>query len=296
MAAGGWSERVLQLILKMNSLQREGCVPFCVCGRRVGWVAPSVAQLLSKHSDVFTFRGGAPGRLDLAENLKTPQERTAAVQETMRALRSHHVAPCLQEWRDELYDVKHLFGDVPLLSMERAATPLLGVPRYGVHVNGYLRKGDEIFMWLGRRSASKPSYPGMLDHLAAGGVAAGAGVWETLLKECTEEACIPPSLAATARSAGTVSYAYRQEEALYLECQFVFDLEVPENFQPLVGDGEVQEFYLWPLAKVKEAISTEEFKPNCALVVLDFLLRHGGINPDDERYYQTFVENLHAPL
>ncbi|XP_069615674.1 uncharacterized protein [Ranitomeya imitator] len=196
----------------------------------------------------------------------------------------------------KLYDVKDLFSDPPLLSMERAATPLLGVPRYGVHVNGFLRRGADIFMWIARRSLTKPNYPGKLDHLAAGGIAAGSGVWETLLKECTEEACIPESLASTARPAGTVSYAYQQDDALYLECQFVFDLEVPESFQPRVGDGEVQEFYLWPLDKVTDAIATQEFKPNCALVVLDFLMRNGHINPDTEKFYTKFMENLHRPL
>uniref|UniRef100_A0A8C5MZ14 Nudix hydrolase domain-containing protein n=1 Tax=Leptobrachium leishanense TaxID=445787 RepID=A0A8C5MZ14_9ANUR len=180
--------------------------------------------------------------------------------------------------------------------MERAATPLLGVPRYGVHVNGFTRKGGDIFMWIGRRSASKATYPGKLDQLAAGGISAGVGVWETLLKECMEEACILESVAVTARPVGTISYAYRQQDAVYLECQFVFDLEVPEAFEPRVGDGEMQEFFLWPLDKVKEAIAGEEFKPNCALVVLDFLLRNGSIDPDKEKHYQTFTENLHGSL
>ncbi|KAM3910361.1 uncharacterized protein RB166_021035, partial [Leptodactylus fuscus] len=195
-----------------------------------------------------------------------------------------------------LYDVKGLFADPPLLSMERAATPLLGVPRYGVHVNGFLRRGADIFMWIARRSLTKPTYPGKLDHLAAGGISAGSGVWETLLKECMEEACIPESLAATAKPAGTISYAYEKDAALYLECQFVYDLEVPESFQPCVGDGEVQEFYLWPLDQVKDAIATQEFKPNCALVILDFLIRKGHIQPDTEKFYTKFVENLHGPL
>ncbi|XP_075439329.1 uncharacterized protein LOC142483148, partial [Ascaphus truei] len=117
-------------------------------------------------------------------------------------------------------------------------------------------------------------------YQAAGGISAGAGVWETLIKECAEEACIPESLASKAKPAGTVSYAYQKGEAVFLECQFVFDLEVPESFQPRVGDGEVHEFYLWPLDNVREAIAEEQFKPNCALVVLDFLLRHGYIQPD----------------
>ncbi|XP_075704484.1 uncharacterized protein LOC142708448 [Rhinoderma darwinii] len=294
--ATAWSERVLELLLKLNNLQRAGCLPFCIQGQRVGWVTQPVAQVLAQDSDVFMLYKDSGARLEMSDRLRSTHERTRAVQEVMEALRGRDVFPCLQEWRDELYDVKGLFSDPPLLRMERAATPLLGVPRYGVHVNGFLRRGADVFMWIARRSLTKPSYPGKLDHLAAGGISAGSGVWETLLKECTEEACIPESLASTARAAGTVSYAYRQDDALYLECQFVFDLEVPESFQPRVGDGEVQEFYLWPLDKVKDSIATEDFKPNCALVILDFLLRHGHIQPDAEKFYTKFMENLHAPL
>ncbi|KAM4663923.1 uncharacterized protein O3C94_012137 isoform 2-T2 [Discoglossus pictus] len=274
----------------------SGLLPVCVHGQRVGWVQQAVAHRLSQYPDVFTLSEGSSARLELSERFRTPQERTAAVQEVMETLRSKEEYPCLKEWRDEHYDVKGHFSDSPLLSMERAATPLLGVPRYGVHVNGFLRRGADIFMWIGRRSLTKPSYPGLLDNLAAGGISAGAGVWETLIKECTEEACIPESIAITAKAAGTVSYSYSRQGAVYLECQFVFDLEVPETFQPRVGDGEVQEFYLWPLEKVREAIAENDFKPNCALVVLDFLLRHGHIQPDKEKFYTDFVENLHGSL
>ncbi|XP_075054502.1 uncharacterized protein LOC142140657 isoform X2 [Mixophyes fleayi] len=296
MAVAAWSERVLKLVLRLNNLHRGGCLPFCVQGQRVGWVLQPVAQLLSQNYDVFTLQRDPSARLELNDHLHHPQERTRAIQEVMESLRGQDIFPCLREWRDELYDVKGLFSDPPLLSMERAAVPLLGVPRYGVHVNGFLHRGAETFMWVARRSLTKPTYPGMLDHLAAGGISSGYGVWETLLKECTEEACIPESLAATAKPAGTVSYAYEQDDGLYLECQFVFDLELPESFQPTVGDGEVQEFYLWPLDKVRSAIATEEFKPNCALVVLDFLMRKGHIQPDTEKFYTKFMENLHGPL
>ncbi|XP_056416993.1 uncharacterized protein LOC130358167 [Hyla sarda] len=296
MATVPWSDRVLELVLRLNNLQRAGCLPFYIQGQRVGWVTPAVAQVLAQSSAVFTLCKESGSRLELSDGLRCPLERTRAVQEVMESLRGRDVFPCLREWRDELYEVKGLFSDPPLLSMERAATPLLGVPRYGVHVNGFLRRGTDVFMWIARRSLTKPNYPGKLDHLAAGGISAGDGVWETLLKECTEEACIPESIASKARPAGTVSYAYQQDGAVYLECQFVYDLEVPESFQPRVGDGEVQEFYLWPLEKVTDAIATQEFKPNCALVVLDFLMRRGHIRPDTEKFYTKFVENLHGPL
>lgn len=48
------------------------------------------------------------------------------------------------------------------------------------------------------------------------------------------------------------SYTYEGSDGgIYPECQFVYDLELPEEFVPQVGDGEVQEFYLWSLDKVR---------------------------------------------
>lgn len=46
------------------------------------------------------------------------------------------------------------------------------------------------------------------------------------------------------------SYTYEDEEGVYAESQFVFDLELPLEFKPTVGDGEVQDFYLLPIDKV----------------------------------------------
>lgn len=38
--------------------------------------------------------------------------------------------------------------------------------RYGIHVNGYTVGGDgEVSMWLAHRSATKQTYPGLLDNV-----------------------------------------------------------------------------------------------------------------------------------
>jgi hypothetical protein len=63
------------------------------------------------------------------------------------------------------------FGEDPVLLVERAAAPLLGIRGYGVHMNGYVRKNNSIYLWTATRSASKPTWPSRLDHIAAGGQA-----------------------------------------------------------------------------------------------------------------------------
>jgi hypothetical protein len=40
---------------------------------------------------------------------------------------------------------------------------------------------------------------------------------------------------------------------------------------------------------------TEEFKPNCNLVIIDFLVRHGSLEPETAGYSEL-VTALHPPL
>ena len=38
--------------------------------------------------------------------------------------------------------------------------------KYGVHVNGYFyTEGGTLVMWIGKRSALKPKWPGLLDNI-----------------------------------------------------------------------------------------------------------------------------------
>ena len=37
-------------------------------------------------------------------------------------------------------------------------------------MNGYVERNGMKFLWIGKRSEVKPTYPGMLDHLVAGGL------------------------------------------------------------------------------------------------------------------------------
>lgn len=44
---------------------------------------------------------------------------------------------------------------------------------------------------------------------------------------------------------------------------------------------------LWPLDKVADVIAnTNEYKENCTLVIIDFMVRHGYITPEQPGYIQ----------
>jgi hypothetical protein len=48
---------------------------------------------------------------------------------------------------------------------------------------------------------------------------------------------------------------------------------------------QVEEFMLWDLDRVASVMSTsEEYKPNCCLVIIDFLIRHGYITSEEPGY------------
>lgn len=62
------------------------------------------------------------------------------------------------------------FGTKAFFSLERAAAPYFGIKAYGVQMNGYVEREGQKFLWLGKRSQAKSTFPGMLDHLVAGGL------------------------------------------------------------------------------------------------------------------------------
>ena len=159
-------------------------------------------------------------------------------------------------------------------------------------------------IWTPRRARTKQTYGGMLDNAVAGGIASGESPFESLVRECGEEASLGEELVRSkAKASGTVTYWYIRDERaggetnlMQPEVQYVYDLELPEDTIPKPGDDEVEEFYLWGVEEVQEAMRRGEFKPNCALVVLDFLVRHGILTTENERDYIEIVSRLHRKL
>ncbi|XP_070558749.1 uncharacterized protein [Ptychodera flava] len=275
------------------------CSPFLINGKQVGVVSPDVKAQLKKFPAVFDVTEGQNGKgtVALSPTLKTYEERTRKVHEVMETLREQNLFSALTGWRNEKYRVSESYQAEPLMALERSATSLLGVVQYGVHINGYCKHPDKgVCLWIARRSPTKQTFPGKLDNISAGGLPAGVKVFECLVKECAEEACIPESIARQAVPTGTISYCYMDERGISPEIEFVYDLELPLDFQPKIGDGEVSEFYFWTLEEVKEKIASDEFKPNSAVVTLSFLIRRGFINPDTEPYYQLFIEGMHRSM
>ena len=283
----------LDHIRACNNFDPIGYRPFLIDGVRFGWVGSEFAARLKEWPDLFTV---SEDDVSLAPSLGDFDSRSNAVKTPLRELTKENY---IEAWRDEMYPVTADWHTPPAMQIERAACPYFGIRAYGVHLNGYVRKPDGLYMWVGRRDRTKKTYPGLLDNIVAGGQPIGLGLLENLVKEAGEEADIPEALAQTATPVTLLSYTHLMPEkpkgGVKPDQVFCFDLEVPAGFEPTPVDGEVESFHLWPIEKVAEIVRDGfDFKFNCNLVIIDFLIRHGIINPDTEPDYAALVQGLRA--
>lgn len=208
-------------------------------------------------------------------------------------------------WRNEQYVIYNP-QSVPYMLMERSFAYLLGVPTHGAHVNGYIppdkTKEKILKMWIPRRSLTKSTYPGMLDNTIAGGLAYPYGIWENVVKECYEEGGLDKTFVEqNTKLAGVLTWIcqpYGPRSHAQPEVSYIYDLqfESETDHVPHPVDGEAEYFELMTVDEVRKHMLASEFKPPCALVVIDFLMRHGYIGPEDEPDYTEILSRIHRRL
>jgi 8-oxo-dGTP pyrophosphatase MutT (NUDIX family) len=282
---------------------------FRVEGHTVGYMLPSVA---------FTFVHLPGWKLDIESMPWTltlvagrdESGRTAAMANTINAMRETGHFKALEGWRDELYAVYDPRNPgCPLLLLERSAAQLFGVVTYGVHMTAYCidpsrSSLDAYQIWVPRRSKTKQTYPGMLDNTVAGGLGANEDQHNCLVREAEEEASLPEEITAQAKLVGTVSYFHISDGRsgsgtglLQPECQFVYDLDLTDkNVVLKPGDSEVEHFELMPARELWAKLLAREFKPNSALVLIEFFIRHGICPVAVDSTYGETVARLHRRL
>ena len=162
-------------------------------------------------------------------------------------------------------------------------------------------------IWVPRRSPSLFTYPNRLDTTVAGGVTTGEDPFTCVIREAAEEASLAEDLVRThARSCGVLSYmglhnsrgsdGGKEKGLVTPDLIYVFDLEVPEDVVLKPQDDEVQEFYRWDVETVKQGLANGEFKTNSAVVMIDFLMRHGFVTAVEEADYVQIVMRMHRRL
>ena len=179
--------------------------PFFVGAALAGEVDADIAVHLGDWPDIFDISDPNCVRLTESCAALNLEERSAQVAIASSGLRDRGL---VKAWRDEPLAVRTRFDAPPVLKLERACVPLFGAKGYGVAINGYARHPEtqETWLWVARRADDKPTWPGMLDVLAAGALPAGVSPTEQACREAEDEAGLTRELALRARSCGAVSY------------------------------------------------------------------------------------------
>lgn len=194
-------------------------------------------------------------------------------------------------------------GAQEFVQVERFTSALFGIATRGSHLTAYTRTPEgELRLWVARRSKNLLSYPGLLDSTVAGGVKASDTPLGCILAESTEEAALPASLvAARVKTTGVITLANRnpRTELFHSEIIYVYDLELSDTDEerPRPGDDdEVEGFVLMSCEEVKNRMLAGEFKPNVCPVMVDFLIRHGEITPEQEPDFIEICTRLRRRL
>lgn len=201
----------------------------------------------------------------------------------------------------ELYSI---LGTRFPIRVERFARQLFGLVGRGAHLTVYTTTPSGLKIWVPRRSAHMRTWPNLLDSTVAGGVAANETPFENVVREADEEASLPQELVRSkAHACGIITYINRtkgsrgsEQGLISPNIVYLFDLEVDENVIPKPKDGEVQEFSLMGVEEVQAALKRQEFKPNSAVVMIDFFIRHGILTPDNEEDYVEIITRMHRQL
>lgn len=273
-----------------NHFDRQSVLPFLIAHQQVGWIKKTHCPFLKNQTEFFQLDNNY---VRLCDHFDDYDKRTQAFAEVVSELRGEGA---VSDWRSELYPVAPVYGQKPLLALERSIAPFFGIKTYGTHLNGYYEKDNQIWVWIAQRASHLKFAPDKLDNLAAGGLTLGLSPQENMHKEAVEEAQIPTQLLSNMRSTGAVCYLMDTPRGITPDTMFTYDLKLPFDFNPATDGTEVSRFMIFSLAELAELIyNTDHFKYNSALVIMDFLIRHGGISSDHPEYLEA-ITALRRPL
>lgn len=279
----------LDHIRACNAHDLSGFRRFELNGQSLGWIRHALADDLAAALPGFVT---TRQRLTMAPEIAGFAARSALLDRAARRLVEQGVISPL---RGEHYPVGTGWGVPPLAQLDRAAVAVFGTESYGLHVNGFVRGDDGgLSLWIATRAHDRAIAPGEYDNMVAGGQPIGLSLADNLLKEAQEEAGLDAALVRRATPVGALRYCLETPEGLKRDRLFLYDLELPRDAVPVNTDGEVESFALWPVERVADSVrTTQSWKFNVTLVIVDFLIRHGCLTPDNEPDYLAIIDALH---
>ena len=229
--------------------------------------------------------------------------------QAVNAAFSKLVTLCIDRNLFHVLDGKHsepfaILGAQYPTHVERFASSLFGITACGACLVAYSTTNSKTKLWIPRRAKHLYSFPGLLDVTVAGGVKARTSPFETVVAEAEEEASLSPSFVrANVRAVGALTCMsltgedWPGEKGLVLpDVLYVYDLELPKDVYPRPNDEEVEGFQSMNVEEVQHALLTKQFKPDAAIVLIDFFIRHGIITADNEKDFVEIIMHLHRQL
>ena len=258
----------------------------------VGGLLPARADQLTRWPGLFEQEAEI---VHLRLEDASPEERTRRLREICESLAADELIDAL---REEPYPASPAWGEAPDFLVDRAAVAFFGTAGYGVHLDGWFVREGVPHVWIAKRAQDRGHWPGMRDHLCAGGQPATLSLSENLVKEGAEEASIPADWLHDLRPRTGLRYLMIDASGVRNDTLFCYDLELPLDWTPVNTDGEVERFEATPLPQVIDALEQPGvFKPNVALVLLEFLLAKGWLEGHPEaRVVAEALEGLRVPV
>lgn len=268
-----------------------------------GYLLPSIVAKMPWTSD-FRIQHNPPRSvtvLDESNGSNTSQAVNAAFLKLITICIDQHLFHVLDGKHSEPFAI--LGANYPV-QVERFASSLFGITACGACLVAYTNTNGGMSVWIPRRAKHLYSFPGLLDVTVAGGVKAGTSPLDTLAAEAEEEASLSSSFVrANVRATGVLTCMsvtgedWPGEKGLVLpDVLYVHDLELPCVMVPTPHDDEVEGFRSMSVEEVQHALLTKQFKPDAAIVLIDFFVRHGIITADNEKDFVEIIMHLHRKL
>lgn len=264
-------------------------------GRAHGFMLPSTVSKVPWSSDFFVDHHCRTIQLrDTSNGSDTSNASNKSLQAVIDKIVDQKLFPTVQK-HSEMYKISG--ANVPT-RLERFTAPIFGIASRGAHATAYVKTAEGLKIWVARRSPNINTYPNKLDSTVAGGIKADQTPFECISAEAGEEASLPSdTVFANMQATGLLTYLHKTPADLVRpDILYVFDLELPDSVIPKPGDEEVAEFKLMTVEEIKDAMFKQEFKPNSALVMIDFFIRHDITYNDNEKHYVEIAHRMRRRL
>nr|XP_018266414.1 uncharacterized protein I303_00389 [Kwoniella dejecticola CBS 10117]OBR88572.1 hypothetical protein I303_00389 [Kwoniella dejecticola CBS 10117] len=193
------------------------------------------------------------------------------------------------------------FGNV-VLEIERSAAPIFGFTVPNVHLIAHQGEGGDVRIWVQKHvdidkdGQSREKFNTSVT--LSGAVPAGKTPFEAAVTAAHEDAGWTEDFTkAHMKNTGMVSLFQIAKWGGLVPGTYVYDLRLPSEdsigYQVPKSSDESTTFQSLSISEVFAALNKNEFRPTSAAVMVDFLIRHGHITPENEPNYAKIIRRLH---